>query len=108
MTVQVHTYIVLGVAGNDYCVVGWQIYFISVVRVKYHYLNITLTPAHIMEPQLQNIIYTHVFGVLIETEGNELFESLGVGSLQFRRVALGDEEEDSHGMEVCVRRLSVG
>ena len=45
----------------------------------------------------------YILGVLVQAEGDKLLEELGVISLQLRRVALGDEEEHSHGMEVCVR-----
>ena len=51
---------------------------------------------------------THIFGVLVEAERDKLFKQLAVISLEFWRVALGDEKEDPHGMEVGMRGLAVG
>lgn len=48
---------------------------------------------------------THIFGVFVETESHKLLEELWEVALKFWWVALGDEEKDSHGMEVSVRRL---
>lgn len=46
---------------------------------------------------------TYIFGVFVETEGYKLFEGLGVVSLQVWWVALGDQEEHSHWVEVGMR-----
>ena len=51
---------------------------------------------------------THIFGVLVQTSFYELLELFGEISSQLGRIILGDEEEDPHGMEVGVWRLSLG
>ena len=52
---------------------------------------------------MHNIVKgTHMFRLLIQAAGDEFFEDAGVAALQLGRVVLWDEEEHSHGMEVCV------
>ena len=49
---------------------------------------------------------THIERLLIEANGDKLFESLGEVAGQLRRRVLGDEEEDAHGVQVRVRWLA--
>ena len=49
---------------------------------------------------------TYIKGLLVQTDSDKLFEGLGEVSHQLRRRVLWYEEEDSHGMKVCVWRLS--
>lgn len=51
---------------------------------------------------------THIHRVFVQTQCHKLFEDLSEVALEFWRVAFGDEEEDSHGVEVSMWRLSLG
>lgn len=50
----------------------------------------------------------HIKWLFVETNGHKLFEGLREVSQQLRWRVLGNEEEHSHWMEVCMRRLSCG
>jgi len=56
--------------------------------------------------QRNNRWYTHVFGVLVETSLDELLELFRVIPGQLRRIVFGYQEEDPHGMQLAVGRLS--
>ena len=50
---------------------------------------------------------TYVFWILVETSFYELLELFGEGSCELGRVVLRYEEEDPHGVEVGVGRLTL-
>lgn len=51
-------------------------------------------------------IITHVFGILVKASLDEFLELFGVIPGQLRRIVLGYQEEDPHGMQLAIGWLS--
>jgi hypothetical protein len=49
-----------------------------------------------------------LIGVLLQTSSNEVLERLGKLALESRRGVLGDQEENTHRMQISIRRLLFG
>ena len=56
----------------------------------------------------KTVTKSYVFGVFVETRLGELLELFRVGSGQFWRVVLWNEEEDPHRMQLRVGRFALG